>query len=78
MIGKKYIFRQFHVEGFVNEYYASFSEEGKTIIFDSRAIENLPPGWKARVTSARRTSAHTDVTAGGGGRSSHARSTSEV
>jgi hypothetical protein len=46
---KAYVFRQFHVEGFVNQYVsAEISEDGKTIRFVTEAIENIPPGWKAR------------------------------
>jgi len=48
---KKFVFRQFHVEGFVNQYVLdSLSADGKTIVFVSEAIENIPPGWRARVT----------------------------
>ncbi len=48
---KAYVFRQFHVEGFVNQYVCpSPSDDGKTFIFLSEAIENLPPGFKARLT----------------------------
>jgi hypothetical protein len=47
----KHVFRQFHVEGFVNQYvHQSTSEDGKTIVFVSEAIENIPPGWRARET----------------------------
>ncbi len=46
---KKQVLRQFHIEGFVNQYVlASVSEDGKTIVFTSTAIENIPPGWRAR------------------------------
>jgi THAP4-like, heme-binding beta-barrel domain len=44
------VFRQFHVEGFVNQY---VSEPGATtarIVFTSEAIENIPAGWRARET----------------------------
>lgn len=44
---KRFIFRQFHIEGFVNTY---VSEEGKPLVFVSEAIENIPPGWRARET----------------------------
>lgn len=44
---KRFIFRQFHVEGFVNTY---VSDEGKPMVFVSEAIENIPPGWRARET----------------------------
>ena len=48
---KKFIFRQFHVEGYVSQYAAESIEEGaKRIVFVSEAIENIPPGWRARET----------------------------
>ena len=35
--------RQFHIEGFVNQYkLESISADGKTIVFISEAIENIP------------------------------------
>ena len=46
---KKLIFRQFHIEGFVNQYVLQ-SETRETIIFVSEAIENIPAGWRARET----------------------------
>ena len=46
---KAYVFRQFHLEGFVNQYVsAEISEDSKTIRFVTEAIENIPTGWKAR------------------------------
>ena len=46
---KKLTFRQFHVEGFVILYsLESVSEDGRTFAFISTAIENIPPGWRAR------------------------------
>lgn len=48
---KTFILRQFHNEGFVNQYQAdSISGDGKTIVFLSEAIENIPAGWRARET----------------------------
>jgi hypothetical protein len=48
---KKYVFRQFHVEGFVNQYVSDGPEaDGKTFVFVSEAIENIPPGFRARLT----------------------------
>jgi len=44
---KRFVFRQFHVEGFVNTY---VSEDGKPLVFVSESIENIPPGWRARET----------------------------
>ena len=48
---KKFVFRQFHIEGFINQYVLeSISDDGKTLVFDSEEFENAPPGWKARIT----------------------------
>lgn len=48
---KKFKLRQFHVEGFVNEFVLeSISSDGKTIVFTTVAIENIPKGWRARET----------------------------
>lgn len=46
---KKFVFRQFHVEGFVNQYVMT-STDGKTIVFTSESIENIPAGFRARET----------------------------
>lgn len=47
----KYVLRQFHVEGFVNQYvHESTSEDGKTLTFVTEAIENIPAGWRAKET----------------------------
>jgi hypothetical protein len=41
----------FHLEGFVNQYRVeSISAEGKTIVFISESIENIPAGFKAKET----------------------------
>jgi hypothetical protein len=49
-VRKTYVLRQFHSEGFVNQYtLVSISAEGK-IVFVSEAIENIPSGWRARET----------------------------
>lgn len=46
---EKIIFRQFHVEGFVNRYVLdSLSADGKTLVFVTEAIENFWPKWRAR------------------------------
>jgi hypothetical protein len=46
----KYVLREFHSEGFVNQYVLdSLSADNKTMIFVSEAIENVPQGWRARV-----------------------------
>lgn len=46
-----YVFRQFHVEGFVNQYVLDkLAEDGQILSFVTEGIENIPPGWKARET----------------------------
>jgi hypothetical protein len=48
---KKFVFRQFHGEGFINQYTLdSLSADKKTFVFISEAIENIPQGWRARET----------------------------
>ena len=48
---KQFVFRQFHGEGFVNQYVTTeISSDGKTIVFTSESIENIPAGWRARET----------------------------
>ena len=48
---KTFVFRQFHGEGFVNQYVmTSLSADGKTIVFTSESIENIPAGYRARET----------------------------
>ena len=43
--------RQFHIEGFVNQYRMdSISADKKTIVFLSEAFENIPEGFRARET----------------------------
>ncbi len=46
---KTFILRQFHIEGFVNQYKLdSISSDKKTIVFTSENIENIAPGWAAK------------------------------
>jgi len=48
---KTFVLRQFHTEGFVNQYVmANTSADGKTIVFTSESIENIPAGYRARET----------------------------
>jgi hypothetical protein len=48
---KKFILRQFHVEGFVNQFaLETLDEQQRTLVFVSTAIENIAPGWRARET----------------------------
>ena len=45
-----FVFRQFHVEGFINRYTLdSLSTDGKTLYFNSEDIENAPPGTRAKL-----------------------------
>jgi hypothetical protein len=48
---KQFVLRQFHVEGFVNQYKTEpISPDGKLLVFISEAIENIPVGWQAKET----------------------------
>jgi hypothetical protein len=56
---KQFVFRQFHAEGFVNQYAMAHTKPdgapdgdtgGKTLVFTTESIENIPPGWRARET----------------------------
>ena len=47
---KKFVLRQFHIEGFVNQYAAEPVRDGGVLTFHSEAIENIPPGFRARET----------------------------
>jgi hypothetical protein len=48
---KTFVFRQFHGEGFVNQFIIeSISPDGKTIVFVTETIENIPEGWRGRET----------------------------
>jgi hypothetical protein len=48
---KKFVLRQFHVEGFVNQYVLdSLAADGKTLILVTESIENIPAGWRAKET----------------------------
>jgi hypothetical protein len=46
---KKFVLRQFHGEGFVNQYVVQ-TQSSQEIIFASEAIENTPRGYRARET----------------------------
>ncbi len=51
-----FILRAFYIEGFVNTYVLSeTSEDGKTLTFESEAVENAPPGTKARLIFQQKT-----------------------
>jgi hypothetical protein len=47
---KRIVFRQFHIEGFVNQYVQGPESADGTIVFTTEAIENIPDGWRARET----------------------------
>lgn len=48
---KKFVLRQFHIEGFVNQYAIETpATDGKTLSFISESIENIPAGFRARET----------------------------
>ena len=48
---KKFMLRQFHIEGFVCQYaIESMSEDGRTVVFVSGPMENFMPGWRGRET----------------------------
>jgi len=48
---KQFVLRQFHVEGFVNQYALDAAASNtKTLVFVTESIENIPPGWRARET----------------------------
>ena len=47
-VRKRLVFRQFHVEGFVNTYVEDIESTPTKIVFTTEAIENIPAGWRAR------------------------------
>jgi hypothetical protein len=48
---RKFVLRQFHLEGFVNQYaLTNISADGRTLVFETESIENIPAGWRARET----------------------------
>jgi hypothetical protein len=44
------VLRQFHGEGYVNQYVADADPPPGRVVFTSEAIENIPPGYRARET----------------------------
>ncbi len=51
---RRYVYRQFHAEGFVNTYVAdSVSPRDTVVRLVSEQIENIAPGWRARETYTR-------------------------
>lgn len=50
-IRQRFVLRQFSGDGFVNQYVLDqIDSEGKTFVFLSESMENLPPGFHARKT----------------------------
>lgn len=50
-VRKVFVFRQFHSEGFISQYILeSISTDGRTFVFVTESIENIPNGWRARET----------------------------
>jgi hypothetical protein len=49
-VRKRIVFRQFHVEGFVNQYVQDVGSSPKDVVFTSESIENIADGWRARET----------------------------
>ena len=47
---KRLVFRQFHTEGFVNQYAMDASGTADRVVFVSESIENIPTGFRARET----------------------------
>jgi len=44
------VLRQFHQEGFVNQYVLLPFTAGGNVVFESEALENVPASWRARET----------------------------
>jgi len=48
-IGKALVLRQFHTEGFINQYrHAAAQSTAQHLVFESEAFENLDSKWRAR------------------------------
>ncbi len=47
---KRVVFRQFHTEGFVNQYILDADAKPERLVFTTEAIENIALGWRARET----------------------------
>jgi hypothetical protein len=50
---KRIVLRQFHTEGFVNQYVMEAGTPDGPIVFTSESIENIPAGFRARETYRR-------------------------
>lgn len=47
---RRLVLRQFHIEGFVNQYVQDETATPGRIVFTTESIENIPAGWRARET----------------------------
>jgi hypothetical protein len=47
---QRLVLRQFHVEGFVNQFVLEPTATADRLVFTTEAIENIPAGWRARET----------------------------
>ncbi len=47
---KRIVLRQFHTEGFVNQYVLDPGSAAERLVLVTEAIENIPAGWRARET----------------------------
>lgn len=48
---KTFVFRQFHAEGFVNQYVMdALASKDQRLVFLTESIENIAAGWRARET----------------------------
>lgn len=47
---KRIVLRQFHTEGFVNQYVLDAASTPGKLVLVTEAIENIPAGWRARET----------------------------
>ena len=47
---RRLVLRQFHVEGFVNQYVQGPESSPRKLVFTTESIENIPAGWRARET----------------------------
>ncbi len=47
---KRIVFRQFHSEGFVNQYLQELQPAGRPLVFVTESIENIAAGWRGRET----------------------------
>ncbi len=47
---KRIVLRQFHTEGFVNQYVLNPDSTSDRLVLMTEAIENIPAGWRARET----------------------------